>query len=174
MPPERRGAGEAPVASQLAGGCGLQRAWGPRLQPRAGLPWVEIDPHGHRGAAPSTGRPDSLPPPRAARQGTLPALVPSARLPNCLAGLGVPTPTPWSAEPATAVRRSRGRSEGEEVGRASESGQEGRAGVAPRGWPPFVGPLRAAAGGQRLLGAVWGLHSRAGVIWAQEVRGLAV
>lgn len=40
---------------------------------------------------------------------------------------------------------------------------------------PEAGPrLRTAAGVQCLLGAVWALHSRAEVVWAQEVRGPAV
>lgn len=56
MPTEQTGAEEVPVAARLARRCGLQRVWGPRLQPHADLPWVERDPHGPRGAAPSTGQ----------------------------------------------------------------------------------------------------------------------
>ena len=135
MPPERRGAGEAPVASQLAGGCGLQRAWGPRLQPRAGLPWVEIDPHGHRGAAPSTGRPDSLPPP------ALPGRVPSQPWyprPGSLTVLlvsGSPPPHPGVRSQPQLCGGAGGAQRGRRWG---EQASQGRRGVP--GWHPEAGP----------------------------------
>lgn len=55
MPTEQTAAEEVPVGARLAGRYGLQRFWGPRLQPHAD-PWVERDPHGPGGAAPSTGQ----------------------------------------------------------------------------------------------------------------------